>query len=267
MIGALARAGFHLSNEAYIERARRAKDFIFKNMLKGDVLHRIHSAAQEDKGEGKPTVEAFLEDYAYLTQALIDLFEATGDAVVLKEAQKIMELTLADFGDEEKIGFYFTRAGQKDVIVRTRAAHDGATPAAQGVVVMNLLRLGALLGNRGFTERAVSVLKRYHNALADQPRAFTTLVRCLDFYLNEPREIVVVGWRGDKKWGEFVRFFKDKFLPFKVLAIISLEDKDIWSGWEAYQDKLAVKEASVFVCRNHVCEKPVTDLDRLLRVL
>lgn len=184
MIGALARASHHLKRPELYDQARHAADFIFGHMVKDGVFYHTHTIGMSADGKGHVKIPGFLDDYAYLTRALLELFRASGDKIWQERAVSLQEKTHQEFGDEDNVGFYYTRKNQDDIIVRSQTFHDGSTPSAQAVAALNLLHLGRLAGRDDFLERCAKILKRGMPLMLQAPRACVQLVSCLDEFLD-----------------------------------------------------------------------------------
>lgn len=260
MIGALAKTGFHLDCDDYIQRAIKAKDFILKHMLK-DQLYRVHSAGQEDE-MGKASIPAFLEDYAYLTEALIDLFEVTGSVQILKEALSLQKQTEEFFDDEDTVGFYFTKPQQEDIVTRSRSGHDSATPSAQSVAIHNVMRLGYILGETDHLDRCEHFFKAYQDAIEKTPRAYVKLIMALDFRLQNPPQIILAGNPESPLYQEFKNHLRKYYLPYKNLIFLD-QNKDSWRDFPVFLDKLTHQDAKLYICQNHSCEKPIETIEEL----
>lgn len=184
MIAALARASHHLQRKELYDQARRAADFIFEHMVKNDIFYHTHTIGMCSDGKGDVKIPGFLDDYAYLTNATLELFRASGDKIWQERAVSLQEKTHEAFGDEDQIGFYYTRTNQEDVIVRSQNIHDGSTPSAQAMAAFNLLHLGNLLKREDWMNRCSQILKRNMPFMLQAPRACVQLISCLDEFLD-----------------------------------------------------------------------------------
>lgn len=184
MVGALARASHHLKLKELYDQARRAADFIFEHMVKEGIFYHTHTMGMSTEGQGHVKIPGFLDDYAYLTRALLELFQASGDNIWKDRAIFLQEKTHEEFSDEDSVGFYYTRKNQDDVIVRSQNRHDGSTPSAQAVAALNLLHLGKILGRDDFLDRCSKILRRGMPFMLQAPRACVQLISCLDEFLD-----------------------------------------------------------------------------------
>jgi uncharacterized protein YyaL (SSP411 family) len=171
MIGAMARAGQILGDEAYVEAARRAADFVLGHLVEapsGRLLHAYRG--------GLAKVPALLDDYAFFIDGLLSLHAATGDARWLSEASRLgaeQESRLGDAGN----GGYFAAPESEELLVRSKPAHDGAVASGNGVSALNLLALGRLRQDALAQEAAERLLAAFGRGMDEWPHAHVTLVR------------------------------------------------------------------------------------------
>jgi uncharacterized protein YyaL (SSP411 family) len=250
MIAALAQAGAVLEESQFVQAAVRAADFILKNLqtTNGQLLRTC--------GIGQPAkINAYLEDYAYLADALITLYEATFEPRWLLEAIRLAEITIGQFYDNMAAGFYFTSADHKDVLFRTKDVHDSSIPAANSVAVMALLRLAALTGRTDFHEKAIATLTAGQGLMAENPLAAAQMLLALDFHLGPAQEIAIVGEPGNEETKRVLRVFRKSFRPHQVLALRKPDADD--GGIGLLEDKSAQGTVTTYICQNFTCEAPL----------
>lgn len=180
MIGALARAGRSLGRTDYVEASATAADFVLANMR--DDQGRLHRTYRS----GTAKLNAYLDDYAFLVQGLLELHRATRDAKWLKAAQTLTDDQLKMFWDEKNHAFYFTPHHHEQLIARTRNAYDSVLPAGNSISVRNLIRLASLTSEPAYRERAQETLAVFAPVLESNPRSATQLGLALDEYLDDP---------------------------------------------------------------------------------
>ncbi|MCH7505594.1 thioredoxin domain-containing protein, partial [PVC group bacterium] len=163
MISSLAYGARVLENKRYEIAARKAADFILKEMKRSDgrLLHRWR--------EGDAGIPGFLEDYAFFTNGLYDLYEATFDTRYLKEAKYLSEEMIRLFADKTSGGFYFTSHDTKENFGRTKEIYDGATPSGNSVAALALLRVGRLTVSQNLEDQAYKTLEAFSGSLAQSP--------------------------------------------------------------------------------------------------
>ena len=261
LISSLARAGAVLDEPRYTEAAGGAARFIREKMAApGGRLFRTYRA-------GKTKGAAFLEDYAFLGNAYVDLYEATFDAEHLREAVRLADVVLADFADPKEGGFFFTPAKHESLIVRLKDPYDNATPSGSSVAVRLLLRLGRLCDREDYRRAAEGALRLYADLATRVPGAFPELLIALSEHLSPSREIAVVGARGADDTRALLRAVRARFLPGAALAFheaTAPADADLDKLIPLLEGKTVLDgRATAYVCRNYACRRPVTDVAAL----
>lgn len=240
MISAFAKAGDILGDETYAAAARRAKDFVVKNLYRdGVLLRRYHS--------GDAAIPGFLDDYAFFIQALIDL----GDPAEIALAVELTEKQRALFEDTEHGAFFSTALGDAALILRLKEDYDGAEPSGNSVAAMNLLRLGRITGREDFEKAGLTVLIAFAARINQAPYAAPQLLAAYEFSRNPPKQLVLAG--ADIR--AMAREFHSRFLPGFVL----IRGKE---GMPAIEGK-----ATAYVCENFACRLPVTEAAKLGELL
>ncbi|MFH1268275.1 MAG: thioredoxin domain-containing protein, partial [Planctomycetota bacterium] len=187
MISAFARGYQVLGDQRYRSAAEGAADFVLAQMVREGVLLRTYRAAPDSSDGGTSKLPAYLDDYAEMAGALVDLYEATFELRWLEAADELAGRMVADFWDQEEGGFFYTSAAHKDLLVRTKPFFDGAVPSGNSVATLVLVRLGKLLDNQDYLAKAERVLVSMRDAMVAQPRAHLDLLSAADFYLRPTR--------------------------------------------------------------------------------
>jgi uncharacterized protein len=250
MIGTLAEAGRVLREARFVAAAAAAADFIWTHIRSGEALLHGWTAGRAKQG-------AFLDDHAYLASALIDLYEATFDRVHLQRARELVGALERRFRDDRGGGYFFSAHDEEQLIARTKSGADGSLPSGNAVAAMALLRLHHLTGESGYGERAEEILRLYHDDAAQNPFAFATYLQALEFHLEGPSEVVVIGRRdapdADPLWAEVA----SAYLPNRILVAAEPGEP---TPLAPARDRPAVDgRATAYVCRNFTCSAPVTE--------
>jgi hypothetical protein len=240
-----------LDEPRYLQSATRAARFVLASMKRPD--GGLYRTART----GKAHLAAYLEDYAFLSDALVDLFEASGDAAFLDESARLAQRLIRDFGDDDNGGFYNTAESHEALLVRTRDGHDGAIPNPNAVAARALARLSAHLGREDHRERATRTLRAYGRSIERAPRAFATALAVADFLLEGPLEIVLAGTPGDDAYRRLAAVVRRRYLPNRVIAI-ALPDGGSPTALSEGKSPVGGKP-TLYVCRNFVCQAPITD--------
>ena len=188
MIAAFAKAGAVLDRPDYTAAAVRAADFI----LTQDAARRTAGCTAPRPSVRGPKIDAYLEDYAFLIDALVDLYEATFDVRWLEAAEELAGIMVDRFADPAG-GFFTTPAGQSDLIMRLKDQHDGSTPSGSAMAITGLLRLAELTGTTRWREEADRGLRAMRGVMHDSPMAAAQMLIALDFALGPMEEVAIVG--------------------------------------------------------------------------
>jgi len=260
MIGALARGSRFLANANYQRAAERAAEFIFSSLYDagtGELRRRFRA--------GESHHEAHLEDYAFLAEGLLDLFEATGNPAWLQRSIDLTRTQVSLFWDAQRGGFYDTSGRDASILVRTREQYDGAEPSGNSAAAMNLWRLSILTGDREFRERTEATVKAFSPWLEKQPSIMPYLATAAMHLLQPPSQVVIVGRRGEVStealWKECAR----RFLPGTARIPVYPDVQDRLAKIIPYAGQVppAAEKATAYVCSDFVCRLPVTEPGRL----
>jgi hypothetical protein len=255
-ISAYARAGLILADEHYVERAVKTARFILQNCYENGRLSRSFQ-------EGKARGSAYLDDYAFLIGALIDLFEASGDGRWLEKAVKLDEVLERHFEDSENGGFYMTGDEQENLLMREKPSYDDALPSGNSVQLMNLLRLAQLTAKESYRKRAEKALRFFSGNLSLEPDAFSEMLIAVDYYHDSAKEVVIVAPKGNKEAASsLVNAFMGRFLPNRIFIVVAEGDELMAMGKliPFLEDKKALKgKATAYFCENKSCRLPTSD--------
>src|SRR6202521_1945746 len=197
MLGAFAEGYRALHEGRYLEAAERAADFMMASMWDGRALKRSFK-------DGVARHNAYLEDYAQLAGAMLDVYEASLDSKYLESARTLADVILERFIDREKGGFYFTSDDHEALIMRSKAAFDGSTPSGHSAAAMALLRLYGYTGDERYRIEAERTLKLFREFIEKQPFGFSHMLEAVDLYQRGPTEVVIVGDRKSPELQEWI---------------------------------------------------------------
>jgi hypothetical protein len=257
MISALAEAGRTLDVPRYVDAAVTASDFLWSALRRDGRL--LHTWA---RGEAKQP--AFLDDHAFLAAACLDLYEATSDPRQLARARALTALLDAHFHDERG-GYFYTANDAEVLIARSKSGADGALPSGNAVAALVHLRLHALTEDDAYRGRAEELLRLYHDAAADQPFAYTTLLEALERYADTPVEVVIVGHPGGDDTRALWDVARRTYLAHRTLVRVGPDDPN--PPAMARQRPAVDGRATAYVCHRFACSAPTTDPGELGRLL
>jgi uncharacterized protein YyaL (SSP411 family) len=246
MIAALAEAGAVLGREDYLDAACACAEFIWKEMRDSDGnLLRTYK-------DGRAHLNAYLEDHAYLLEALLILYEATFEQQWFERAQTLAETMASRFGDPDRGGFFSTSGDHESLIARRKEIGDHPIPSGNSSAAMGLLRLSALTGNRGYEQQAESVFRLFAKPATQHPESFAHLLRAIDFHLAPTKEVALIG----DDLTELTKVVRSKHRPHLVLAG-GLEGTPVPP---LLQDRPSTdSRPTAYVCEHFTCQAPVTD--------
>ena len=254
-IRGMAHAGRVFGREPWIASARRALDFIRSRMWRDGRL----LATSKD---GHAHLAAYLDDYAYLMAALIELLQSEFSLQDLEFAEQLAEVLLAQFEDAEGGGFFFTARDHEALIHRPKPGYDNATPSGNAVAAWGLGRLAALTGEQRYAAAAERTLELFYPMMRDSPAGYGAMTIALDEHLQPPGVLVLRGRpEALASWqAELAR----EFLPDTTVLAIA----DSMSGLPPALDKPARPEpVNGWLCRGVNCLLPISDLVDLRRTL
>jgi uncharacterized protein YyaL (SSP411 family) len=252
MISALAEAGAVLERPEYLDAARKAADFVLTEMRDAD------GRLLRSWKDGRAHIPAFLEDHAFLLDALLTLYESTFEPRWFAEARALADRTLELFADEERGGFFDTARDHEQLIARRKSLEDNPIPSGSSSMAFGLLRLAALTGDHVYEQRAVDVLRLLSQVAVRFPQAFAHLLQALDFHLSPVKEVAIVGPGREP----LERTVRSRFRPHLVLAggepdgVPLLQDREPVDG-----------RAAAYVCERFACQRPVTQPEELEALL
>ena len=252
LVSALAEAGAVLERPDYLDAAVACADFLLTELRGGDgrLLRTFN--------DGRARLNGYLEDHAYLLEALLTLYEAGFDPRFFRAARELADTICERFGDERRGGFYETASDHERLVARRKDLEDNPIPAGNSSAAYGLLRLAALTGEHEYERRGVSVLRLLHELAPSHPLAFAHLLQAMDFHVAAVREVALVG----AGRAELERVVRARFRPHLVLAggepdgVPLLAERPTVDG-----------RAAAYVCERFACRRPVTEPAELERLL
>ncbi len=251
---ALSKAATALSDSQLLALAEQNMEFIFNTFfdpIQAVWLHTFKS------GEAK--YPAFLDDLAFLCQALISLYEASADLQYLEKAKSILDYSLKHFDDEEGIYFYYTPDFQEDTIVRKKDLYDGATPSGNAVMAYNLLRLSILLGNPSWKTRATYMLEIQKDTIVQYTNSYALWANLLLEFTEGSKEVLILG----EKSKEASFTLQQHYFPNRVLMASDLPHK----SYPLMGEKRPESMLTYYLCEDYTCSLPVKSMDEFIKML
>jgi uncharacterized protein YyaL (SSP411 family) len=254
MIAALADAGAVLGREDYLDAARTAAAFVLDE-LRTDTGRLLRSY---NAGEAK--IAAYLEDHAFLLEALLVLYEATFEPRWFTAARGLADTLVARFADPELGGFFSTADDGPPLLARRKELQDAPIPSGGASAALGLIRLARLSGEQAYEEHAAGQLKLVGPVAGRHPVAFGHLLQALDLYLAAPREVALAG-EGDEL-AALAAVVRAEHRPHLVLAGGLGDEPPLLAGRTVVDGR-----AAAYVCERFACRRPVTSPEELVDLL
>jgi len=252
-------SGYRITdNSKYLDAAKQSIDFFESNFEKNHILHRTFKNAE-------PKLNGYLDDYAYMANASVDMFENTSQPKYLSFATNLANYLITHFWDDSTNGFFFTSDDHEKLIMRPKNNYDLSMPSGNSVAAYVLLKLYHITQNKQFLEIAKKIIESQAISAAENPFAFGYLLNALYLYYQKPTEITII----NDKNSELISSLRKKFLPESIMVLVenqsnleALSKHPFFSGKEFQNDK-----TTVFVCKNFSCSLPLSDLSEIEKEL
>ncbi|MHA1756346.1 MAG: thioredoxin domain-containing protein [Promethearchaeota archaeon] len=245
MIAALAKGYSVLGEKAYLDAAEKGINFILINLRdkkSGTLYHRYK--------DGEAKFSGFLNDYAFLIWGLIELYEASFKQKYIDIACELMDYIIEHFWDNEIGGFFFTPDNGEHIIIRQKEIYDGAIPSGNSISFWNLLRLGELMGNTEYLEKAEILSIVFADKIREYPAAYVYFIIGLDFALGPIIDITLRGELMQELISNALKIIQGYYLPNKIIK---------------YEE--SKEETSLTICTDRTCSIPITDLEQFENIL
>jgi uncharacterized protein YyaL (SSP411 family) len=261
-LAAFAEAGRALGRPDYVAAAVKNAEFLTTAMLDGGRLLRSWK-------DGHARIKGYLEDYAMVGTGLLALYEATFDRRWLDLSRRLAEEALRLFRDGERQAFFDTGTDQEALVVRPRNLFDNAVPAGSSVAIEWLLRLHAFVGEARYEALALEALRPMADLMRRYPSGFGRYLGALDFHLGPVAEVAFV-WPaagGAEAIEPLLAVAFGRYLPNRIVAGAP-EGSRSTEGLPLLAERPAVAgKPTAYLCREYVCQLPVTEPDALARQL
>jgi hypothetical protein len=261
MISALSKGYQVLDDHSYLNQAQKAAHFIILNLQNKDgILFRTFRA-------GKRKYFAFLEDYAFFIQALIDLYESDFNEEWILHAERLTKDMIRLFWDNKTAHFYNTNQYHENQIVRTLTLNDSAVPSSSGISVEVLIRLGRLFQKNDYLEKSQYILKSIKKHISEYPQSYMKMLWNVSHLVYPEKELAVIGKKNSSPTQNLIRTIRKHFIPNHILALSDPENKNtqkVFSRIPLLKNKKLINgQSTVYVCEDYQCQNPVTSPDKL----
>jgi uncharacterized protein YyaL (SSP411 family) len=256
MLGAFARAAVVLDEKKYLAAAEKNLQFIREKLWDQGSLTLYHRWR-----DGERDAVQLLEGYTFLLDGVIQLYEATLNAAHLEFAIPLAEAMMARFYDPANGGFWQSPAGASDLILRVKDDYDGAEPSGNSVAALALLKLAAITGRDDFRRPAEATLQLAAARLLQQPTTLAHMMQALDFWLDEPRRVVIAGTPDSPGIHALLHAAHAVYQPNKIVLGNA-------GAVEPFAKTLATETvAAVYVCAGNTCQLPTSEPGKVKELL
>ncbi|GIT18141.1 MAG: hypothetical protein CM1200mP39_09470 [Dehalococcoidia bacterium] len=266
MFKAFAEAGALFNNPSWVRIAEKNARFLLNAMKDADG-RLLHSWKAKDnsssKYDGGSHILGYLDDHAYLIDALITLYEVTFDYFYLEAAENLAESMADRFWDQESEVFYDTSLEHSKLIVRPRDTLDNAVPSGGSIAALSLLRLSLLTGDSGYASKAESSIKALVPQIRRAPLSVTSWISAADFLKTDSSQIVLLGNYESPILTEMIAEVRSRYLPNLVLAGARCDVSDDEISPLLRGKKMLNGKPTAFVCEDYVCKVPVNTASEL----
>ncbi len=264
MTAAMAFAGWAFDEPEWVQAAERAAGFVLEKMRteNGRMLHRYR--------DGDASIPAFLDDYVFMTTAMLELYDATFDLAYLERALKLQRQTHELFWDTQRGGFYFTAADNEELLVRQKEVYDGAIPSGNSMAADNLIRIARLTGNSECLQRADQIFAAFSSEANQLPSAHSQLMSALQRDVGPSLEVVIAGTPSADDTTALIATVREMYLPQAAVLLAPPGEagaaiRKLAPFAEAYEP--VEGKAAAYVCRDFTCQLPTTDPAKLAELL
>ncbi|MSV28279.1 MAG: thioredoxin domain-containing protein [Bryobacterales bacterium] len=265
MISAFAKGGAILDEPRYAAAARRAADFILSKMYdpKTGILLRRYR-------QGEAAIPGFLDDYAFFSQGLLDLYEAQFDTRNLDAALGLTEKQIELFEDKASGAFFSSGAGDSSLVMRLKEDYDGAEPSGNSVALLNLLRLAQITDRKDLRETADRALAAFAPRIMSAPVGVPQMLVAWEYSLSKPKQIILVGEKSAERTGEMLSLLNERFVPNRIVLLIeNAETRAKLANWLPVIETMSQigGTTTAYVCENYSCKLPTSDPRKFAELL
>ena len=258
MISAFAK-GYRISGEeTFLRTAENCIKFIEEKLTINNELLRTYK-------DGQAKLKAYLDDYAYFVNALLDIFEVEPNSKYLSLAIQHANYLIEHFWDTKENNFYFTADNHEKLIIRTKNVYDLSLPSGNSVASQAFLKLYHFTQDKKFLDVSTKIMKSLSTMAAENPFGFGQLLNTIYLYIKTPTEITVLNTINSEIYSELSR----KFLPESILVIIPKQEYlDNLQNYQYFKGKVYDKnKTTVFVCKDFTCSLPLYSLPEIKKLL
>ena len=218
---------------------------------------------------GDAAIPGFLDDYAFFTQALLDLYETGFEWRDLELAIRLTEKLVDLFEDKEHGAFYSTAAGDSTLVLRIKEDYDGAEPSGSSIAVLNLLSLARITNRQDLRTLAERALAAFGSRMVAAPVGVPQMLVAYEFAISKPRQIMLVGERDAPDTRRLLAALHARFVPHCIVLLVTAASR---AALQRYLPTVAGMtalggQATAYVCEDYACQLPTADVEAFARLL
>ena len=253
----IAQASSVFERQDYLDAAINNAHFIVNNLIINGRLCRTYKDA-------KAKLNGYLEDYSFLADGLLSLYEATFDQLWFNQSKKLVDTMIDLFWDSKEDLFYDTSKDHESLIIRPREFFDNATPSGSSIAVEVLIKIARLTSQRRYLDIAEKALNSVHQIMAQYPNGMGRWLSSLNLYQNPSKDIVIIGSSNDPETKTLLKVIHNRYIPNKVLAGLNDDNEDSIDDIPLLNHRFKIEgKPTAYVCENNICKLPVTDSQAL----
>jgi len=256
VVKGLAISGRVLDRDDLVQTAAKTIDFIINNKMKEN---KLMSCFVDQKSK----IPAYLDDHAFLLDAIMELLQSKWNTVHLNFAVQIADNLITNFFDEKDGGFFFTANDHEKLIFRPKPMYDDSLPSGNGIAAFALQRLGFLIGSEKYLSASKRTLENSFELITKTPQGHLTLINTLEEYFDHPEIIIITGEISEiSKWKESTNKI---YSPKRMIIAIPINEKDLPSALD--NKKCINNKTTAYICRGSKCSNPITRFEDLLELI
>jgi uncharacterized protein YyaL (SSP411 family) len=250
MVKGLTDAYRVFGDENFFKMAKTNIDFLLKNIvLKNGGIYRNYK-------NGKASINAFLDDYAFLINALINFYQISFDESYLEKANELTQCVQTHFFNETTGMYFYTDSQYSDLIARKMEIADNVIPSSNSEMAKNLLLLSLYFDDSNYESQSIQMVKNVSDDIQKNPAYYSNWAQVMALQIKPPYEVAIVG----KKWKEKLAAFQNYYLPNAVYLGGENEGK-----LPLLENKLLEGKTMIYVCENKTCQRPVEHVSEALQ--
>jgi uncharacterized protein YyaL (SSP411 family) len=256
MVTSLARAYNVLGDRRCLDYAARTADFVMSRMFRDGTLYRTFT--------DKPVFPGYLEDYACMIEALLELFSATQDEDYLMHAKSLARACDDKFFDREHEGYFFVQAEDRDAAAQDKPVTDFSVPGSNPQMAMNLIKLFYYTDDQAYIDRAQALVEGFFEMCQQYPLGHGTFFMAMDYLINRPEQVAIVAMGKEKEGRELVDLVNSRLI--KKITMLDYGQFTIRPG--VFEGRtMAEGKPTAYFCRDSTCTVPLTDRQDILEML